>query len=94
MVPEKPSSPIEQELPAPEFATLQIVLSPETHARALLICQRRQSTLEAIVGDLLDRFLPPVPSADAAENDVVDRGMTHGVPELPWRRQRRQRPKI
>ena len=38
---------------------MQIALSPEVYARALLICQLRDCTLEAVVEDLIERFLPP-----------------------------------
>ena len=40
---------------------MQISLSENVYARALLICQRRNCTLEAVVEDLLERFMPAAP---------------------------------
>lgn len=51
--------PSEEHVEHREVVTqMQIALSADLYARAMNICQRRDCTLEAVVEELIERFLP------------------------------------
>ena len=53
------NTPLEEQAEHPDvIAQIQIALSADLYARAMNICQRRNCTLEAVVEELIERFLP------------------------------------
>ena len=73
---------------------IELVLPTDLYERSLIICQRRQCTLEVIMEELLGRFMPTTPAAD--EKTSIKTASTRVLAiesDLRWIRWTRRRSK-